>query len=715
MGGIPIDETLISQPQPQEVLEGGLEESQHTLTDEERRSLEALVKQLETDPSVAGSVPGAPGPSAGQVPLQAGREMQPATSSEPLDPLGIRGAAGNMPVENMSPGRAALARAVQGWGESGSATIGAAQQVGKEFVEDFPKTWQEFVEKTQKPENVRAILKGSMGAAGGMTMTSLGPGGIMLGTYAGATVGGYLANAYEDIIGHTRTTGGDANTVQRLIQPTLDAQWDAAVSGSVSALPYATPVMKGWLARMLSLPPNSRQLVEEASSLGVNIGVANVANGGVGKGAVNVFGRMPLIGTSARKASERQGKAIVEAYNDMFGQLSNPNATTEVAETALLAARNRFGEWSTKAMGRYNHALKVGEEQGAVLSTDKVLKATGQALHEMSTKTGKLLGVPPADMKVFLNGVVKNLDDKMSTMDANNILIDLERLMRKADKSHGVHYSKLEQVQKALEETLKGSDNVAAKLLVKARSNFQEGIKEFETSIFKKMVGQVDRNIYAIGKIKSGTITADDLMETAAKTHSASAVRELRNAAGDDVVRNVARARLDDAWVKATGIEPGTLFVGQKLSFDAKRFTEALGLNNPNSQKYFTMKEMLRGSGVDIGDIEKLARVGQAVTAAPIADASTFMARAAVLRGAGGVAEAVRGALTMGAGGRTAQNIGMVPAIAGLVMMRWGIGAMMKPGLVKLATTAMDEAIEPAARAAALTQMTLLHPSLFNE
>jgi len=701
-------------------MEGLVEPTAGKGNPEEAARLQKMLEQLKAPaapgtPAAPAQSATAPGGPIGQGMIAGGSTLE----AEPPDPLGIKGMGVNMPVENMSPGRIGLARSVLGMGERGSATLGRAGQAIQETVDDLPRTLPEFMEKVGRPQNARAILRGTMGAAGAMAGASGGPPGIVIGTGAGAAAGGYIANMYEDVRDYVQNNPGvtnKASTVERMMQPAIDGLHDATFTGGVLVLPGMARSTRQFIAsRVLKLPPDSREMMEAAATLGVDIGVANVANGGVGKGAVNVFGRMPLLGGSARKASELQGKSIVKAYEDMFEKVATPSATAEVGEAAITAARSKFGDFAAKAQTRYEHALRVGGDAGPILPPDQILRATGNVLQNISSKSGKLQGVAPAEMRTWLNGLQKNVDGPISTVDANNILIGVENLLRKSQGQHGVHYQKLEEVQKAVIKSLEGADHPAARLLLGARSNFQSGIKEFEGSIYKKMVGTVDRNIFAIGKIKGGTMTADELMETASKVNSAGGVRDLRNAAGDDTVRHVARARIDDAWLKATNKEPGTFFVGDKFSFNPQKFNEALGLNNPNSNKYLAMKEMLRGTEVSIADVQKLAEVAKMVTNAPIADASTFMARSAVLRGGEGVAEAIRSTMTVGAMGKTAGTIGLPAAYATVVLSRWGLGQMMKPGLLKMMTTAMDPSSTKEASAAAIVQMTRHYPSLFNE
>lgn len=704
MGGLPIDDELVepvSGPDPAEAAR-----------------LKKMLERLQAPPGTPAAPPMSSTAPTGEMPTLP-MSGEPATPAEQPDPLGIKGLGVTMPVENMSPGRLALARSVLKMGESGSATLGKAAVAGEQFVSDLPKTFPEFMGRVSEPENTRGILRGSGGAAGAMVGAPAGIPGIVIGTFVGSTAGGWLANMYEDAKSFVEGTPGvrdKKGAVEHFMRPAIDGSQDALVSGAVVSLPGASRWARQAIAsRVFKLPPDSAHMMNIAKDLGVDIGVANVANGGVGKGAVNVFGRMPLLGGEAKKASELQGKSIVKAYDDMFEPLATPSATAEIGEAALQAARQKFGDFAVKAQGRYEHALRVGEEAGSIINSDRIMRSLGETLAGISSKAGKLQGVPPADMRTMLNGMVKNVGDSLSTVEANNILVQLEPMLRQATQKHGIHYQKLEGLRDAVVKSLETTDHPAARLLLGARQSFQDGIKEFETSIYKKMVGNVDRNIYAIGKVKGGTMTADELMDVASKTNSATAVRDLRNAAGDDTVRHVARARIDDAWFKATSKEPGTFFVGEKFQFDPAKFNKALGLDRPNSPQYDAFKEMLRGTEVAISDVQKLAEVAKLVTNAPIADASTFMARSAVLRGGEGIAEAIRSTMTVGALGKTAGTVGLPAAYAGIVVTRWGLGEMMKPGLLKMLTTAMDPASRPDAAAAAIVQMTRHYPSLFNE
>jgi len=714
MGGYPIPE---EEP-------GGIAPTPVSSRDQE---WDAIIKKLEGDIQRAGKgapsggTPGAPaaGPTPGQLAAGSGQELQQGTgdSLQPLDPLGISGMEHKVPPGASDPGRAALTRNVLEFGRKGSQTIGGIQTQVGEIVDDFPKTLPEFMDKLQRPENVRGLLRGSGGAAGGMIGFGMGgPGGAFVGTGAGSAVGGYLANSYDAYRNWALQTGEKPETVVKLMQPAIDAALDADISGGIIMIPGARAYSKHLLSRLLRLPPNSRELMDEAATLGVDLGVANVASGGVGKGAVNVFGRMPIIGGSAGNAAQKQAKAVTAAYEDMFEPLLNQTASTEIGQAALLEARKRYQAFAVPAIKRYEHALRIGEEQGAVLPTDRVLKATGEVLAAVTSKSGKLQGALPADMKSYLNGIVKNLEgDKMSVVDANNILIGVETMARRAMGEKGIHYSKLDRISEAIDMTLKESGSAGSKLLLGARQNFKEGLEEFQSSIYKKMVGTVDRNIFALGKMKESTITADEFVDMVDKIKTPKQIVELRAAAGDAIVRNAARTRLDDAWVKATGAEPGTFRVGQKFEFDADRFNQSLGLDKFEGQAYNTMKEMLRGSGITIDDVAKLSRVAEAVGNAPIQDASTFMARAAVLRGAGGIAESVKAAMTFGAAGTVAATAGLPQALASIAVLRWGVGKFMQPGLLKLATTAMDPNTEYAVAAAAVAQMANNYPSLFNE
>lgn len=178
-------------------------------------------------------------------------------------------------------------------------------------------------------------------------------------------------------------------------------------------------------------------------------------------------------------------------------------------------------------------------------------------------------------------------------------------------------------------------------------------------------------------------------------------IAQARSLMGDDIVKQAARVRLDTAWQKAKISEEG-----QPFKWSAEKFTKEIGLDNPNGQKYAAFQEMLKGTHVDIRDLEKLARVAETVSNAPVADVSTFMARAAALRGAGGITNALKGALTIGVagggGGGAAGTHGIVGTLSMLWLARQGVGTFMRPGMLKAAIAASDVDSPAAARVAGL-------------
>jgi hypothetical protein len=200
------------------------------------------------------------------------------------------------------------------------------------------------------------------------------------------------------------------------------------------------------------------------------------------------------------------------------------------------------------------------------------------------------------------------------------------------------------------------------------------------------------------------------------KATTATSLRELRTTAGDEVVHNIGRSRVDAAWANATGLRPGEMPPSGRFAFDADKFENALGLNNPSSARYRATEEMLRGTGVGIHNLLDLSQTARLVSNAPIGDASTFMSRAAVLRGAGGLDRALKGALTVGGGAAAVTSPGAALAIAVPVLMtRAGLSRLMQPATLKWFTEAANPEAPVASRIAAWTELARTMPDVFDE
>lgn len=596
------------------------------------------------------------------------------------------------------------------------ATMGmpAAMEAAKGVQAEGIGTVVDSLSRATDPKEMRNILRGSGAAVGGMAGTPFGPPGVMVGTGAGSAVGSYLANVYDTV--HSAVKGTDyerPEIMKSYLQPLQDAMVDASITGGVQvATPFVIGGGKALLARLLRLPPNSKELLKEASDIGVDIGVANVADSGIGRGAVNVMGRVPLIGGSAQNAAIVQARQLVAAQNDLFGQIAKPRVASEVSQEAFDEGSRRFGEFATRIQQRFEAASRAGEEAGAIIPTGAIKTKAAEVLAKFDAMPGTSRALLPNDTRKYLDSLTK-LGDHVTTNDIKTIDYFLETSIRRAASGRGIYYPEVTDVKNTVLGALRRSDAPAAKLMAGVDNEFREGMRTFGTET-AKTVGKVERNVFSTGQVLPGTKNADEMLEVVNGLTTPSKVQDARRVMGDDILRQSARVKLDQAWANAATDAPGAPF-----KFSADKFNKALGLDDVNSNKAETLKELLRGTGVDFEDVARLSRVAESVANAPIADVSTFMARAAVLRGAGGLTDALKGALTFGlasgVGGKAGGGHGIITSLAGVALARHGIGELMKPGLLRALVVAADPNTEKQAAISAMYHLFENRPQLFED
>lgn len=600
--------------------------------------------------------------------------------------------------------------------------VGPAMEVGKEVLKEqgVPQNAEELgtffgsqMERAKTPMNVRGMLRGGGAAAGGMAGAPFGPGGVMAGTGAGSALGSYLANVYDSL----HQSGEKPALLESYMRPLQDGLTDATITGGGQVvLPMVTGGVKTLLSKLLRLPPNSKELLKEASDIGVDIGVANVAQSGPGRGVVNTLGRVPIVGGSAQNAARNQARQLTAAANDLFGEVAQPRVASEVSREAYETGLARFTDFALKTQKRFEHASRVGDEAGPIVPSGKIAAAATSALEGLKKMDGGIsVWLGSAEQK-FLKSLAAR-EGPMTTNDVKNIDFFLENVMRKADSKTNVTHPLLGEIRAAASKAMGSVDHPAAKLMAAADAEFIKGMKTFGTET-AKTVGKIERNVYATGQVLPGKKTPEEMLETVQSLNTTDKIRNMRDIAGDDIVKQAARVRLDQAWNRARVSEEG-----QPFKWSADKFNKDLGIDNPNGPKYEAMKEMLKGTGVNIDDIAKLSRVAETVANAPIADVSTFMARAAMLRGAGGFTEALKGAVTLGlatggggaAGGAKGAGAGLLGSLATMYMARIPVGAMMKPGTLRALTSASDVEAPVAARASALLHLYKSDPSTWGE
>lgn len=573
------------------------------------------------------------------------------------------------------------------------------------------------------PANRRAILRGTLGTAGTFAGLPFGPEGAVVGMFAGDFAGQRIANALDTIYSSNAPDAEKPGLAKQFVRDAYESGRDTAFASAAGRV--LPPVLQNvrhpsrLLNRLMQLPPNSAQYFREAKKLGVDLGVANLTGtAGIGGGAVNVFSRMPFMGTTAKKVSQNQARQLVAAYNDLFGEVAPGGGNmAHLSEQALEEGTRRFEALAVKLQARMDHASRVGEAAGAILDTkpikDEVIKILAARVKEGATYGTKLT---PA-----MNGVLKQLQtwpDRASTIDVKNLRIWLEN----NDRANGnLQYPAIQRLAEATEKAFGTSSHPAAKLMKEAEKATAEGFRQLQTGLMKDF-GVVERDIYTGLKYRGeGRMDVDKLSALMDRVTTPNKVKELRSAVGDGNVQQAARIKLDEAWQAAQGVRQDTGVMGlmskQHLEFDINKFNKAVGLDNPGGAKAATFEEMLRGTGVSLRDIGKLAQAAHHVANAPLGDPSTFVMRASLLRGGvGGLTQGLKHAFALssyGVGGAAAGGGGgLATAIMLRTVVNSYLGAMMRPDVLRVLTAGLDNKATAQAKVAALFHLFEVHPNL---
>jgi hypothetical protein len=575
------------------------------------------------------------------------------------------------------------------------------------------------------PSNRRAILRGTLGTAGTFAGLPLGPEGAVAGMFAGDFAGQRIANVLDSIYASDAPAAEKPELAKQFLKDSYESGRDTAIASAVGRV--LPPILQNLrhpvrlFNRLMKLPPNSAQFFRDAKSLGVDLGVANLTGtAGIGGGAVNLFSRMPFMGTTAKRVSQNQAKQLVAAYNDMFGKVAPGGGTmSEIADKAVEEGTKRFEALAVKMQARLDHAAKVGIDAGAIVNT-KPLKDEITKIMAARVAEGKSYGTK---LTPKMNEVLKQVQqwpDRVDTLAIKNMRTWLENNARAAGN---MQYPAIDRMYAATEQALQDTKHPAAKLMLESERFVADGLKQLQTKMMKQF-GVLERSQYTGLRYKgAGQMDADQMAHIIENTNTPSKVNELRAAIGDDNVQAAARMRLEDAWEAAKGSTETTLggmFPRRQLEFDATKFNKALGLDNMSGQKAAATQEMLRGTGVDIRDLAKLAQTAQLVANAPLGDPSTFVMRASVLRGGlGGVTQGLKHAFALSSYGASGAGAGGGGGLATAIMLRTainsGLGALMRPDMVKTLIAGLDNKATQQAKIAALYHLFETAPHLVVE
>ncbi len=504
------------------------------------------------------------------------------------------------------------------------------------------------------------VNKPAFVAAGGMTGGALGvpagPVGIAGGGGLGAAAGSYLYDLLEakmrDYHGESRP---DSLTGLGPTRSALnEAAFDVATAG---AAPFIGPAVKRGIRGVVGVGGGAaRRTADAAKRHGIPLGVQHIGGRKWVKGAPQVLGVFPFVGAPYRRGQEAVTEAVNTRANTLLNELAPTQKITDLGHDIMKSARGRYRAVNKIAGGMYKRfydlADDLPENAKAILDTQPIKDYLGElgeraAKERITLQSGEDLAKMGDDPFGDFVGQLKDLPDRITVEQARGLERDLNAAFTTAQRQ-GFDLSRWGGVKSALEDAkgaldLSKIEPAAAERITDAwsRANaFFKGTRSLYESPTASRFKSVDKRVFSPGTHSIAGRLHDDEAFHVLNSNSVDAVKDLRQLIGGNRFNQVVRKHIekakDAAMIQAKeGGNIGDLF-------SAAKFEKALGLGTDAGDA--VLKEMLRGSNLDVATFKEFVDVAKKSSDIVIRDPSTFLARRVVLGGG------MLGAVALGAG-----------------------------------------------------------------
>ena len=519
---------------------------------------------------------------------------------------------------------------------------------------------------------------------------------------------------------------------------------------------------------------------------GTPYSIATAGNPIMGTG-IETGGKFPYIGGGIKINLEEQGEMLVNLYHNMFAAYAPTMSTRELMSSNILMARNktaaRYLANLKRKLNRFRtHAKETGYtiDSGPIRATmegllddvpktQKMFNSDGRMLQGYDVQNpefglSNLTKFPEAE-KQFYNWVNETVQDVLGSRSKFSI-VELEKMFKdiefyaKRYKDNPDVMDALTKIKQSTEASLGTVENSEARRLLDDYDNYAaNGMLLFDSAAGKKF-GSVIKNGFTLRLAEQGPKAADDLFATAFDANNPSTVRAFKNIVGPDVFNQTTRRFLQDAF--ESSVEAGEKTGIKQINFN--KFKSILGLNEPQGNKYASLKEMLPGASPTTGggraptatdfgkfdpdnfatirpgghipgavmegvesnvaklptvtDLETWVAMVEDVFKYGIPDISTFIARRAQISGLRGAIRSFMplGKIEAGAHGGTAAVAaggtgllgglpGFIPLLVGTLLTRAGGKVLTNPLNMRVVKNAIDYKLPERARNAAIVKM----------
>lgn len=559
----------------------------------------------------------------------------------------------------------------------------------------------------------RDVFVGAGGIAGGVLAAPVAaltgpfaPAVILGGGAAGAAAGSLLFDTFDDVVRFFEGTEKERGIFDPSLRALEAAKTDALFTGGALSLGPLIRAFKPLVGRAMGLKDKAR-LADLAEAQGIKIGAIQATKSLAIKGFATVLGVFPFINPPLIAAAKASGRGTRRFFNDLLNTMAPTVHLADLGVDMTRVAGDRFKNYKRMWGALYlKHARLAARASDPAFLPTKNTASTAKKLFEEAEsgrtllKTGKVLTSPRGvtdPLQDFINQL-KDLPDRITVKQLRKMQRELGEATAQA-KADGFDIKRGRDLKRALERDLNSPDLTVltqkegeeiVKSLTRANQFFAETMKQFETTTAGRFA-KADKNIFKPGFFKAGSLNADEIAKDVFNAQSPMALKDLRRLVGGNQFKRVARKHIDDVAVKSFDESAEGV-----LSFNPDSFVEKLGLNTAAGRE--SVEEMIRGTGVNLKDLDDFVEMARAAEDFTISSSATFLKRKFTLTAFRGIGSAAA---------FTASLADPITTITAIFLLRHGGRILTRPSTLRNLTRAMDDTLTKQLRRTAITRVAV--------
>ena len=494
----------------------------------------------------------------------------------------------------------------------------------------------------------------------------LAKGAVVLGAGAVGAVGGAVApeatlelmEALGFVEEGTRERVGLSNEELRTVAEG-EALLDLAFAGTFQA---GAQLARGGARLMAGTTKEGTEIAEQAARQGIDLPVVAAGESKFAKFFTSVFGRFPFVGTKISKAGVAAEKQINIVLRDLPNRIARVFAESDIGLQIYKNARTLVKATGRHFDARYKDLFAQAERTGVRVTPRATLEKADEIVAKIAAETPPVGGAGKTLDKVreFITDNILALRQvsEGGTQTARLTLRQADGLASKIDQEIAAlepgqrkfAMSLLTQLKIAVQKDAitnlsgEGAEQIARAMRVLDTEFSQTMHHLFETSTAKRFASVRRRGIRGVTFDEATRTPVDELARIVINLKSPQAIEELNRIVSKRTFRHIAARAVDDA------IEKGFTRTDTGRLFDPAIVIKTLGLDRAASAKTLAFDLMLRKSGgLTLKNFKDVLNAAEAMARIEIPNVSTFVARGAVIGGAGRIITALLPGIAIGA------------------------------------------------------------------